>query len=143
MHSNLGVVIDPKKGGQSCPPIFGLEGIVQIGRISRWCTRKCHSPRAPHRTGGQVGCGHSNPGNGAAFTGRYSRGTDPGRWQAEQFINVPVGSAFFGGREEVGVIHREANHLWIFAIFRNSGNGQFDRDRLTSMLKHIDMGEKG
>ncbi|GFT27492.1 hypothetical protein TNCV_1275841 [Trichonephila clavipes] len=33
-------------------------------RISPWCTRKCHSPHAPHRAGGQARCGHSTPRNG-------------------------------------------------------------------------------
>ncbi|GFS93701.1 hypothetical protein TNCV_798291 [Trichonephila clavipes] len=42
------------------PPFFG---IVQIDTISPWCTRKCQSPRAHHRAGGQAGCGHSSPGN--------------------------------------------------------------------------------
>ncbi|GFY13493.1 hypothetical protein TNCV_1803641 [Trichonephila clavipes] len=64
-------------------------------------------------------------------------------FQAEPFIDVPVGSAVFGGCDEVGVIHRETNHFWIFAIFRNADNGQFDRDRLTTMVKHIGMDEKG
>ncbi|GFX62927.1 hypothetical protein TNCV_1100201 [Trichonephila clavipes] len=38
-------------------------------RISPWCTRKCHSPRAPHSAGGQSRCGYSNPGYGATFPG--------------------------------------------------------------------------
>ncbi|GFX14973.1 hypothetical protein TNCV_4897411 [Trichonephila clavipes] len=42
-------------------------GIVQIDTISPWCTRKCQSPRAHHRAGGQAGCGHSSPGNEAIF----------------------------------------------------------------------------
>ncbi|GFW88558.1 hypothetical protein TNCV_828271 [Trichonephila clavipes] len=63
--------------------------------------------------------------------------------QAEPFIDVPVGPAVFGSREEVGMIHRDANHFWIFAILRNAGNGQFDRDRLATMVKHVGMGEKG
>ncbi|GFY09786.1 hypothetical protein TNCV_3697481 [Trichonephila clavipes] len=64
-------------------------------------------------------------------------------FQAEPFIDVPVGSAIFGGREEVRVVHREANHFWNFAILRNDNNRQFDRDRLITMVKHIGMGEKG
>ncbi|GFY19360.1 hypothetical protein TNCV_4127471 [Trichonephila clavipes] len=64
-------------------------------------------------------------------------------FQAEPFINVPVGSAVSGGREEVGVIHRNANHFWIYAILRNAGNGEFDRNRLDTMVKHVGMGEKG
>ncbi|GFV81173.1 hypothetical protein TNCV_484471 [Trichonephila clavipes] len=63
-------------------------------------------------------------------------------FQAEPFFDVPVGSVVFGGRDEVGVINREANHFLIFAIFRNARNRQFDRDRLTTMVKHIGMGEK-
>ncbi|GFX65814.1 uncharacterized protein TNCV_2043471 [Trichonephila clavipes] len=79
---------------------------------------------------------------------------DPDRWlsgsgsgqmalQAEPFIDVPVGSTVFGGRDEVKVIHRETNHFWIFAILRNASNREFDRGWLTTMVKHIDMGEKG
>ncbi|GFS47795.1 hypothetical protein TNCV_3598071 [Trichonephila clavipes] len=46
-------------------------------------------------------------------------------------------------RDEIGVIHLEANHFWIFTILRNAGKGQFDRDMLTPMVKHVGMGEKG
>ncbi|GFX94484.1 hypothetical protein TNCV_4295241 [Trichonephila clavipes] len=41
-------------------------------------------------------------------------------FQVEPFIDVPVGPAVFGGREEVRVVHREANNVWIF--LRNVGN---------------------
>ncbi|GFX49249.1 uncharacterized protein TNCV_294141 [Trichonephila clavipes] len=37
-------------------------------------------------------------------------------FQAEPFINVTVGPAVFGSREEVGMIHRDANYFWICAI---------------------------
>ncbi|GFS60344.1 hypothetical protein TNCV_2827911 [Trichonephila clavipes] len=73
-HSNLGVksreqVTLTRQALQSwCVKAEG-DSIAQIGRISPWCTRKCHSPYAPHRADGQAGCGHSNPGNGAAFPG--------------------------------------------------------------------------
>ncbi|GFV11381.1 hypothetical protein TNCV_3785011 [Trichonephila clavipes] len=63
--------------------------------------------------------------------------------QAEPFIDVPVGSFVFGGRKEIRVVHREAYHFWIFAIVRNASNRQLDRERLTTMVKHIVMGEKG
>ncbi|GFV56796.1 hypothetical protein TNCV_4185901 [Trichonephila clavipes] len=139
-------------------------------------------PHAPHRGGGQAGCGHSNPEKGAAFQvdGKKSKlfknfpllrsfdddeasvslgqvtklapdaerqlfeGYRSGQvaFQAEPFIDVPVGSAVFGGREEVGVIHREANHFRGFTIFRNAGNGEFDRDRLATMVKHVGVSEK-
>ncbi|GFU12482.1 hypothetical protein TNCV_4244421 [Trichonephila clavipes] len=36
--------------------------------------------------------------------------------QAERLINVPVGSAVFGGRIEVGMIHRDKNHFRVFAV---------------------------
>ncbi|GFX25714.1 hypothetical protein TNCV_4277091, partial [Trichonephila clavipes] len=62
---------------------------------------------------------------------------------AEPLIDVPVGPAVFGGRKKIKLVHREANHFWIFAILRNASNQQFDRDRLTTMVKHIGMGEKG
>ncbi|GFV06333.1 hypothetical protein TNCV_1528571 [Trichonephila clavipes] len=70
-------------------------------------------------------------------------GSGQAAFQAEPFIDVPVGSAVSDGREEVGVIYRDANHFWIFAILRNAGNGQFDRDRLAPMVKHVGMGKKG
>ncbi|GFT15464.1 hypothetical protein TNCV_3264781 [Trichonephila clavipes] len=63
-------------------------------------------------------------------------------FQAEAFIDVPVGSAVFGGRKEVRVVHREENHFWIFAILLNASNRQFERDRLKTMVKHIGMDEK-
>ncbi|GFU74740.1 hypothetical protein TNCV_2431301 [Trichonephila clavipes] len=46
-----------------------LGSSINVGTvtISPWCTRKCQSPCALHRAGGQEGCGHSNPGNGAIF----------------------------------------------------------------------------
>ncbi|GFT84446.1 hypothetical protein TNCV_3862041 [Trichonephila clavipes] len=62
-------------------------------------------------------------------------------FQAETFINVTVGPSVFVCREEVGVVHREANYFWICAILRNAGNGQFDRNRLTTMVKHVGMGK--
>ncbi|GFW25057.1 hypothetical protein TNCV_3155601 [Trichonephila clavipes] len=52
-------------------------------------------------------------------------------------------SAVFGGREEVGVVHRDANPFRIFAILWNAGNGKFDGDRLATMVKHIGICEKG
>ncbi|GFS54593.1 hypothetical protein TNCV_2749051 [Trichonephila clavipes] len=70
-------------------------------------------------------------------------GSEQAAFQTEPFIDLPDGSAVSGGREEVGMIHRDANHFWIFAILRNTGNRQFDRDRLATMVKHIGMGEKG
>ncbi|GFV78790.1 hypothetical protein TNCV_1718221 [Trichonephila clavipes] len=64
--------------------------------------------------------------------------------QAEPLIDAPVGSAVSGGREEVGMIHGDTNHCWIFAILRNAGNRQLvDRDRLVTIVKHVGMGEKG
>ncbi|GFW27953.1 hypothetical protein TNCV_768331 [Trichonephila clavipes] len=63
--------------------------------------------------------------------------------QAESFINVPVGSAVSGGRKEIRMIHRDANHFRVFAILRNAGNGQFDRDGLATLVKHVGVGEKG
>ncbi|GFX07973.1 hypothetical protein TNCV_1236541 [Trichonephila clavipes] len=63
-------------------------------------------------------------------------------FQAEPFINVPVGSAVFGSRKEIRVVHRDTNLFWIFAILRYAGNGQFDRNRLTTMVKHVGMGKK-
>ncbi|GFU75228.1 hypothetical protein TNCV_2056711 [Trichonephila clavipes] len=64
-------------------------------------------------------------------------------FQAEAFIDVPVGSAVFGGRDEVRMVHRDANHFWVISILRNAGNGQFDRYRLATMVKHVGMCEKG
>ncbi|GFX88595.1 hypothetical protein TNCV_2660061 [Trichonephila clavipes] len=63
--------------------------------------------------------------------------------QAEPFIDVPVGPAVFGSRKEIRVVHRDTNHFRVFAILRNAGNGQFDQDRLATMVKHVGMGEKG
>ncbi|GFW63878.1 hypothetical protein TNCV_705841 [Trichonephila clavipes] len=63
-------------------------------------------------------------------------------FQAEEFIDVPVGSAVFGCREEIRVVHRDANHFRVFAIFWNAGDGQFNRYRLATMVKHVGMGEK-
>ncbi|GFX10468.1 hypothetical protein TNCV_2582911 [Trichonephila clavipes] len=63
-------------------------------------------------------------------------------FQAEPFINVPVGSAVFGSRKEIRVVHRDTNHFWIFAILRYAGNGQFDRNRLATIVKHVGMGKK-
>ncbi|GFU01251.1 hypothetical protein TNCV_5124041 [Trichonephila clavipes] len=64
-------------------------------------------------------------------------------FQAQPFINIPVGRAVFGSRKEIRVVQLDTNHLWIFAILRNAGNGQFDRDRLATMVKHVGMGKKG
>ncbi|GFX47949.1 hypothetical protein TNCV_4793281 [Trichonephila clavipes] len=41
-------------------------------------------------------------------------------FQVEPFIDVLVGTT--GGREQVRVVHREANNVWFFAILRNVGN---------------------
>ncbi|GFU29960.1 hypothetical protein TNCV_3955101 [Trichonephila clavipes] len=70
-----------------------------------------------------------------------------GSWQvafhAEPFIDVPVGSAVFGGRDDVGVIHRDANNFRVFAILRDAGNGQFNKYRLATMVKRVCMSEIG
>ncbi|GFX21770.1 hypothetical protein TNCV_547071 [Trichonephila clavipes] len=65
--------------------------------------------------------------------------------QAEPLVDVPVGPAVFGSRVRVKirVIHRDTNYFRVFAILRNAGNGQFDRDRLATMVKHVGMGKKG
>ncbi|GFW10115.1 hypothetical protein TNCV_2568991 [Trichonephila clavipes] len=63
--------------------------------------------------------------------------------QAEPFIDVPVGPTVFGSRKEIRVVHRDTNDFRVFAILRNAGNGQFDRDRLATMVKHVGMGKKG
>ncbi|GFW44218.1 hypothetical protein TNCV_2636161 [Trichonephila clavipes] len=57
-------------------------------------------------------------------------------FQAEaSFIDVRVGSAIFGGRDEVGMVHRVENHFLVFAILRNTGNEQFDKYTLATMVK--------
>ncbi|GFU24956.1 hypothetical protein TNCV_340011 [Trichonephila clavipes] len=63
--------------------------------------------------------------------------------QAEKLINVPVGSAVFGGRIEVGMIHRDKNHFRVFAVLQNASNGQSNGYRLATMVKQHGMGEKG
>ncbi|GFX57411.1 hypothetical protein TNCV_3138301 [Trichonephila clavipes] len=73
---------------------------------------------------------------------REARSGQVALFQAEPFIDVPVGPSVFGSREEVGVIHRDTNHFGIFAILRYAGNGQFDRNRLATMVKHVGMGKK-
>ncbi|GFS48674.1 hypothetical protein TNCV_2707301 [Trichonephila clavipes] len=55
-------------------------------------------------------------------------------FQVEPFIDVPVGPA--GGREEVRVVHREANNVWIF--LRDVGNSMVGQ---ATMVKHVS--EKG
>ncbi|GFS98334.1 hypothetical protein TNCV_2208681 [Trichonephila clavipes] len=105
--------------------------IVQIDTISPWCTRKCQSPRAHHRAGGQAG----NPGIREVQIRQVAL-------QAEPFVNVTVGPAVLVCREEVGVIHRDTNHFGLCAILRYAGNGQFNRNRLTTMVKHVGMGKK-
>ncbi|GFU24221.1 hypothetical protein TNCV_3042671 [Trichonephila clavipes] len=124
-------------------------GIVRIDTISPWCTRKCQSSRAHHRAGGQAGCGHLNPGNEAIFPGdktcpgrrnpgiREARIRAGGFFQVEPFVNVTISPSVFVCREEVGVIHRDTNHLGLCAILRYAGNGQFDRNRLTIMVKYV------
>ncbi|GFV33273.1 hypothetical protein TNCV_1497951 [Trichonephila clavipes] len=73
--SNLGEKTGDIPTQQDKPSNLGKKGgIAQIGRISTWCSRKCHSPRAPHHAGGQV----TKLAPDAEI--RYSRGTDPGRW---------------------------------------------------------------
>ncbi|GFX49366.1 hypothetical protein TNCV_3664791 [Trichonephila clavipes] len=63
-------------------------------------------------------------------------------FQADQFVSVTISPSVFVCREEVGVIHRDTNHLGLCAILRYAGNGQFNRNRLTTMVKHVGMGEK-
>ncbi|GFV39323.1 hypothetical protein TNCV_1230251 [Trichonephila clavipes] len=69
--SNFGEKTEDMPTQRDKPPIWCDKkttiGIVQIDTISPWCTRKCQSPRAHHRAGGQAGCGHSSPGNEAIF----------------------------------------------------------------------------
>ncbi|GFU39667.1 hypothetical protein TNCV_2802661 [Trichonephila clavipes] len=137
-HSNLGE--KSRRLNETSPPILVCEsrrrqlltGIAQIGKISPWCTRKCS--HAPHRAGGQAGCGHSNSGNGAVFPseksqffkyfplvrsldeaslGQVTKLAPDAKWQvfqghgsgevafqAEELIDVVVGPAIFGDREE-------------------------------------------
>ncbi|GFT74805.1 hypothetical protein TNCV_2516961 [Trichonephila clavipes] len=130
-----------------------LTDIAQIGRISPWCTRKCNSLRASHRAGGQAGLDDDEasvslgqvtklaPDAKRQVFDRYRSGQMA--LQAEPFIDELVGPSVFGSRKEIRVIHREVNHFWIFAVLRNASNLQFDRDRFTTMVKHIGMGEKG
>ncbi|GFX32964.1 hypothetical protein TNCV_2136191 [Trichonephila clavipes] len=63
--------------------------------------------------------------------------------QAEPFIDVPVAPAVFGSRKEIRVVHRDTNYFRVFAILRNAGNGQFDRDKLATMVNYAGMGKKG
>ncbi|GFW97550.1 hypothetical protein TNCV_880471 [Trichonephila clavipes] len=63
-------------------------------------------------------------------------------FRVETFIDVPVSRAVFGGREEVRVVHREENNVWIFTILRNVENQQFGGDRLATMGKHVGVCEK-
>ncbi|GFV78711.1 hypothetical protein TNCV_3168121 [Trichonephila clavipes] len=58
-------------------------------------------------------------------------------FQVEPFVNVTISPSVFVCREEVGVIHRDTNHLGLCAILRYAGNGQFDRNRLTIMVKYV------
>ncbi|GFS95450.1 hypothetical protein TNCV_2805781 [Trichonephila clavipes] len=70
--SNFGEKTEDMPTQRDKPSHLGVKttiGIVQIDTISPWCTRKCQSSRAHHRAGGQAGCGHLNPGNGAIFPG--------------------------------------------------------------------------
>ncbi|GFU12464.1 hypothetical protein TNCV_4244291 [Trichonephila clavipes] len=64
-------------------------------------------------------------------------------FQSEKLIDVPVGSAVFGGCVEVGMIPHDKNHFRIFANLRNAGNEQSNGYRLATMVKHHGMGEKG
>ncbi|GFS71744.1 hypothetical protein TNCV_2995191 [Trichonephila clavipes] len=75
--------------------------------------------------------------------GQVFWGTGEVAFQAEEFIDVVVRLSIFGGREEVRVVHREANPFWIFAILWNTGDRHFDGDMLATMVKHVGMGEKG
>ncbi|GFT65443.1 uncharacterized protein TNCV_1902171 [Trichonephila clavipes] len=52
---------------------------------------------------------------------------------------VAVGSQFVGRGVEPGMIHRDAHHLGIAAIVRNSGNGEFVEHLLVLVMKHVDM----
>ncbi|GFU15144.1 hypothetical protein TNCV_3789841 [Trichonephila clavipes] len=109
--------------------------------ISPWCTRIYQNSRAPHRAGGQAGYDHSKPKTGPRFQ-IDGHGARQVVFQVDACVDVFVSSAVFGGREEVGVVHRDANPFRIFAILWNAGNGKFDGDRLATMVKHIGMGEK-
>ncbi|GFV11386.1 hypothetical protein TNCV_4026401 [Trichonephila clavipes] len=77
--------------------------------------------------------------------GQVFEGIDPGRWlfKLSRSLMYLLARLSFGGRKEIRVVHREAYHFWIFAIVRNASNRQLDRERLTTMVKHIVMGEKG
>ncbi|GFT74790.1 uncharacterized protein TNCV_2516841 [Trichonephila clavipes] len=88
-----------------CPGLATDSRITQIGRISPWCTRKCHSPRAPHRVGGQAGLDDDEasvslgkvtkfaPDAERQVFERYRSGQ--GALKAEPFVDVHVGLAIW------------------------------------------------
>ncbi|GFT41552.1 hypothetical protein TNCV_3942961 [Trichonephila clavipes] len=70
-------------------------------------------------------------------------GNDEASISLGQGQNLPLTPQKVRDRDEIRMIHRDANHFRAFVILRNAANGQFNRYRLSSMVKHIDMGENG
>ncbi|GFW03268.1 hypothetical protein TNCV_463821 [Trichonephila clavipes] len=58
-------------------------------------------------------------------------------FQKENFNNVSVGLRIFVSADEIEMVYGNANDFRI--ILRDTGNGQFDGDRLTTIVKHVGM----
>ncbi|GFW24894.1 hypothetical protein TNCV_3846281 [Trichonephila clavipes] len=89
---------------------------------------------------------HSNIGvksRGQANSTRQALQSWQVAFQDEAFLDVPIGSADFGGSDEFGVVHSDTNPFRVFAILRNPDNGQFNRYRLPTIVKHVGMCKKG
>ncbi|GFX23762.1 DUF5641 domain-containing protein [Trichonephila clavipes] len=58
-------------------------------------------------------------------------------------VDVPVGPAIFISEHEIGMVHGDANYFWVFPVLRDAINGQFDGDRLTTIVKHVSKCKEG